>query len=100
MTRRPDRCAVGNATARAISFVPRDERATYYPDRQWYTGFIGGSYQSADGAERMLDARTLFHYLATGITPAMAAAKPGMGSAYTVAARDSQGRYFDGGKTY
>ena len=48
----------------------------------------------------MLDARTLFHYYATGITPAMAAAKPGTGSAYAVAARDSQGRYFDGCKTY
>lgn len=30
----------------------------------------------------------------------MAATKPGTGSAYAVSARDSQGRYFDGGKTY
>ena len=30
----------------------------------------------------------------------MAAAKPGTGSAYAYTARDSQGRYFDGGKTY
>jgi hypothetical protein len=48
----------------------------------------------------MLDARILFHYVATGITPAMAAAKPGSGSAYAVAVRDAQGRYLDGGKTY
>lgn len=48
----------------------------------------------------MLDARTLFHYYATGITPAMAAATPGSGSAYAYAARDSAGRYLDGGKTY
>ena len=48
----------------------------------------------------MLDARTLFHYYATGITPAMAAAKPGTGSAYAGAFRDAQGRYLDGGKTY
>jgi hypothetical protein len=53
-----------------------------------------------DVAERMLDARTLWHYYATGITPAMAYSKPGTGSAYTATARDSQGRYFDGGKTY
>ena len=75
-------------------------RTKFYPDRQWYTGFVGGSYEFADGAERMLDARVLFHYYATGITPAMAASKPGTGSAYAVAARDSKSRYLDGGKTY
>ena len=36
----------------------------------------------ADGAERLLDARTMFLYYATGISPAMANAKPGTGSAY------------------
>ncbi len=50
--------------------------------------------------ERMLDARTLFHYYATGITPAMAASKPGTGSAYAVGVHDSMGRYFDGSKIY
>jgi hypothetical protein len=92
--------AVGNASARAILFASRDERAKYYPDRQWFTGFVGGSYAFEDHGERMLDARVLFHYYATGITPAMAAARPGTGSAYAIAARDSQGRYFDGSKTY
>ncbi|PAP97066.1 hypothetical protein CIT31_02640 [Mesorhizobium wenxiniae] len=95
-----DAVAVGNATARAILFASRDERSKFYPDRQWYTTFIGGSSEFADGAERLLDARTTFHYYATGITPAMAAAKPGTGSAYAVGARDSEGRYLDGGKTY
>ena len=95
-----DAVAVGNATARAILFASRDERAKYYSDRQWFTGFIGGSSAFENHGERMLDARTLFHYYATGITPAMAAAKPGTGSAYAVAARDAQGRYFDGGKMY
>ena len=50
--------------------------------------------------ERLLDARSAFFYYATGITPAMAAAKPGTGSAYAGAFGDSKGRYFDGGKTY
>jgi hypothetical protein len=92
--------AVGNATARAILFAPRDARVKFYPDRQWGTGFVGGSYEFLNNGERMLDARTLFHYYATGITPAMAFAKPGTGSAYAYAARDSEGRYLDGGKTY
>ena len=95
-----DAVAVGNAAARAIVFASRDPRTKLYPDRQWTMGWIGGSYQFADGAERMRDARTLFHYYATGITPAMAAAKPGTGSAYGYSVRDSQGRYLDGSKTY
>jgi hypothetical protein len=95
-----DAVAVGNATARAILFASRDERTKIYPDRQYFTPFIGGSSQFADGAERLLDARPMFHYYATGITPAMAAAKPGTGSAYAANVRDSAGRYLDGSKTY
>jgi hypothetical protein len=95
-----DAIAVANATARAIVFAPRDERVKFYPDRQWGTGFVGGSYEFLNNGERMLDARTLFHYYATGITPAMAFAKPGSGSAYAIAARDSKGAYLEGGKTY
>ena len=60
----------------------------------------GWCYEFLNNGERMLDARTLFHYYATGITPAMAFSKPGTGSAYAYAARDSRGRYLDGGKTY
>ena len=96
----PISIAVGNATARAILFDSRDARAKFYPDRQWFTAFIAGSSEFADGGERILDARTMFHYYATGITPAMSYSRPGTGSAYAVAARDSQGLYFDGGKTY
>jgi hypothetical protein len=95
-----DAAAVGNATARSIVFASRDPRAKIYPDSQWMTGFIGGSFEFADGAERMLDARTLFHYYATGITPAMAQSAPGTGSAYAATFRDSKGQYLDGGKTY
>jgi hypothetical protein len=95
-----DAVAVANATARAILFAPRDENVKFYPDRQWGNGFVGGSYAFLNNGERMLDVRSRFHYYATGITPAMAAAKPGTGSAYAYAVRDSMGRYLDGGKTY
>ncbi|RVK11146.1 DUF1254 domain-containing protein [Sinorhizobium medicae] len=95
-----DAVAVGNATARSMVFDPRDERAKFYPDRQWNNGFIGNSYQFLNDGERMLDARTMFHYAATGITPAMADAKPGTGSAYAFAVRDATGAYLDGSKTY
>lgn len=95
-----DAVAVGNATARAIVFDSRDPKTKFYPDRQWFTPFVGGSYQFLDGSERLLDARTMFFYYATGITPAMSMAKAGSGSAYAVAVKDSKGNYLDGGKTY
>jgi hypothetical protein len=82
-----DAAAVANATSRATLFDPRDPRTKVFPDRQWLTPFVTASHEFADGAERTLDARTMFHYYATGVTPAMVAAKPGSGSAYAIAAR-------------
>jgi hypothetical protein len=95
-----DAVAVGNATARTLLFEPRNPDAYFYPDRKWFTAFIGGSYEFLDGAERLLDARTMFFYYATGITPAMAMAKVGSGSAYAASMRDANGDFLDGGKTY
>jgi hypothetical protein len=92
--------AVGNATARANLFASRDPRTKIYSDRQWLTPFVGGSYQFLAGAERLLDARAMFFYYATGITPAMSEAEVGTGSAYAGLFRDSQGKYLDGGRTY
>jgi len=92
--------AVGNAIARSNVFASRDPRTRIYTDRQWFTPFVGGSYQFLDGAERLLDARTMFFYYATGITPAMTESKPGTGSAYAITVRDSEGQYLDGGRTY
>ncbi len=95
-----DAVAVANGIARANLFASRDERAKLYPDRQWLTPFVGGSYLFLDGAERLLDARSRFFYYATGITPAMSMSRVGSGSAYAAALRDARGNYFDGGKTY
>ncbi len=92
--------AVGNATARALTFAPRKASVYYYPDRKWTSPFAGGSYAFLDNGERVLDDRIFFHYLATGITPAMAAPKVGSGSAYGFTAQDANGDYLDGGKTY
>ena len=47
-----------------------------------------------------MDARTMFFYMATGITPAMSMARVGSGSAYALAVTDAAGGYLDGGKTY
>ncbi|MCB1823562.1 MAG: DUF1214 domain-containing protein [Candidatus Competibacteraceae bacterium] len=95
-----DAVAVANAIARSNLFASRDPRTRIYSDRQWFTPFVGGSYLFLDGAERLLDARAMFFYYATGITPAMTESKPGTGSAYAISVRDSTGAYLDGGKTY
>jgi hypothetical protein len=92
--------AIGNASARSLSFRPRDREVYFYPDRQWYTAFVGGNHEFKNNGEQVLDYRTFFHYMATGITPAMAMAKVGTGSAYEFTAHDAEGNYLDGGKTY
>ena len=94
-----DAAAIGNATARSITFQPRKKAAYFYPDRQWYTSFSGG-HDFMDNGELVLDDRIMFHYAATGITPAMATPKVGTGSAYAATVKDSKGNYLDGGNTY
>lgn len=95
-----DAAAVGNATARAIVFRTRDPDAYYYENSAWKTGFIGGSHEFLRDGVRLLDARTMFFYYATGITPAMSAKMVGVGSQYAGAMVDSQRRALDGGRTY
>jgi hypothetical protein len=92
--------AIGNATARALTFNTRKKSAFYVEDRKWTLPFAGGSHEFVDNGERVLDDRTRFHYFASGITPAMASSVVGQGSAYASATMDSNGKYLDGGKTY
>jgi hypothetical protein len=93
--------ASGNATARTIVFKPREAGTYLYPNSAWFTTFVGGNSQflSQPGV-RDLDARIHFMYYATGVTPAMALKKVGLGSQYAVATTDSQGKPLDGSKTY
>jgi hypothetical protein len=95
-----DAVAVGDAIARSNLFASRDPQTRIYDDRQWWTPFVGGSYQFLNGAERLLDARMMFFFYATGITPAMTESKPGTGSAYAITVRDATGTYLDGSRTY
>lgn len=92
--------AIGNATARAISYRVRKKDMYFYPDRQWYSSFAGGSHEFMNNGALVLDDRIQFHFAATGITPAMAMSSVGTGSAYAATSTDSQGNYLDGAKTY
>jgi hypothetical protein len=95
--------AVGNATARAISFRDREKRATLYPNSQWQSLSAVTDYRwldkDAEGA-RNLDARTKFFYGYTVNTPAMMAKLVGRGSQYAIVFADASGEPFDGAKNY
>ncbi|ABZ76243.1 protein of unknown function DUF1214 [Shewanella halifaxensis HAW-EB4] len=98
-----DGVAIGNATARALMFQPRDEAAYIYPGRLWKTAFIGGDYRwLIDDGEggRNLDARTYFFYMATVNTPAMALKLIGKGSQYAMLDKSKDSAYLNGSKNY
>lgn len=95
-----DGVAIGNATARAISFSNRDPDAYLYPNSGWKLGFVGDDHAFSPGGVLDPDARTYFYYLATGITPAMAIKMIGIGSQYAVLEHDASGHYLDGAKNY
>jgi hypothetical protein len=62
---------------------------------------VGGSHEFLkQPGVRNLDARTLYLYYATFVTPAMALKMIGTGSQYALAFVDSEGKPFDGSKTY
>lgn len=94
--------SIGHATARTIAARPREDRFYYYPgESYWGTPFVGGSYLFADdNGARILDARTMFFFYATGITPAMTQAPVGSGSQYAMLYLDKNGGPLDGSKTY
>ncbi|WP_353049681.1 DUF1254 domain-containing protein [Falsiruegeria litorea] len=92
--------AIGNATARALTFSPRDPGVFFYEDRQWNSPFQRQSHLFLEDGARMLDDQTFFFYYATGITPAMTSPPVGAGSIYEVGAKDVNGDYLDGSKTY
>ncbi|MGK7898277.1 MAG: DUF1254 domain-containing protein, partial [Xenococcus sp. (in: cyanobacteria)] len=92
---------VGAVTARALAARPRDDDSFLYPgERYWMTPFVGDSYEFLDNGARLLNARTFFHFYATGITPAMSNKKVGEGSKYACAYLDADGNLLDGSKTY
>jgi hypothetical protein len=98
-----DAVAVGNATARAITFKTREKESSIFKTGHWESGFIGGDYQwlkSEGKGGRFLDARTRFFYAATVNTPAMVLKMIGVGSQYAIAFLDADGNYLDGRKNY
>jgi len=103
-----DAIAIANATARSLVWYPRVDGtmkgAEIYPDTHsaWTMGFVNKNvfFNGKDGKTMNSDARVLFHYPYTAVTPAMALTKAGAGSDYGIAYLDSNKQPFDGSKTY
>lgn len=91
---------VGAATVRAMVYDTRGTAAFFYPDSNWRTAFVGGSHEFSPNGVLDIEARSLFFYAATGITPAMAFKMIGVGSQYAYATHDAAKQVLDGGKTY
>ncbi|MFZ0243007.1 MAG: DUF1254 domain-containing protein [Desulfobacterales bacterium] len=93
---------IGAATARAITYQPRISGVEIYPDTHsaWTMAYANKNTSfTADGAMN-LDARVLFYYNATGVTPAMAMTRAGAGSDYGIAYLDDNKKAFDGQPVY
>tara|TARA_R110000772_G_scaffold268659_1_gene397127 strand:+ start:33120 stop:34604 length:1485 start_codon:yes stop_codon:yes gene_type:complete len=105
-----DAATLGAATARAITYQPRIEGVEIYPDTDtdtdtdtdsaWTMGYANKNTSFTDNGAMNPDARVLFYYNATGVTPAMAMTRAGAGSDYGIAYLDSNKKAFDGSKTY
>ena len=95
-----DAVAVGNAAARAILFAPRDQRTKSLSG----PAVVHLVLQPAATNSRIAASACWMREPCSTTTPRVSRprwpGKPGTGSAYAIAARDSQGRYFDGSKTY
>ena len=89
----------GAAMSRAIVFASRDPEIRYWPERHWEKMFLHNTTFERDGVAD-IDARTLWHYQAIVVSPALISTTPGAGTAYLGSFRDNKGRYLDGGKTY
>ena len=106
-----DAVAIGNAAARSIVWYPRIEGSVdnmkgieVYPGKNsaWIMPTLSKNvfFNGEDGYTMNSDARTMYHYPYTVVTPAMAVTIPGKGSDYGMAFVDSEKKPFDGSLTY
>ncbi|MCB1130902.1 MAG: DUF1254 domain-containing protein [Verrucomicrobiae bacterium] len=103
-----DGVALGNAASRSIVWYPRYdvnmEGVRIYPDTNssWIMAFTGRNvfFTGDDGETMNTDARVMFHYPYTAVTPAMSTPREGTGSDYGIAFVDAEKQPFDGSKAY
>ncbi len=106
-----DGVAIANAAARSIVWYPRIEGSVdnmdgieVFPgkDSAWIMAWVDKNvfFNGKDKKTMNSDARVMFHYPYTAVTPAMAVSVAGKGSDYGIAFVDQGKVPFDGSKTY
>jgi hypothetical protein len=95
-----DAATVGDATARALLFLPRNEEAYLYPHRHWQALFSGDNPDFLRNGARQLDALSRFYYLAAIDTMGIGARAESSGTASAIVFHDSKGRLLDGSRSY
>lgn len=103
-----DGIAIGNAQARSIVWYPRIDMnmggTQIYPDTgsAWVMAYMNRNvfFNGEDGRTMNTDARVMFHYPYTAVTPAMSTPREETGSDYGMAFLDEDKKPFDGSKTY
>lgn len=94
-----DAAHFGWLMAQAISYAPRFDDITYYPDTQWeWVLELDPSLREAFW--RNLEERTNYYFQASMALPAMKTKAIGKGSQYIRSARDAKGEWLDGSNTY
>ncbi len=91
---------IGSAIVRTQMAKPRDGYLYKFEGTQWLNPLAYKSYLFEHEGARLMDARSAFHFYATGITPAMSMKLVGKGSQYAIAYSDQAGNTFEGSKTY
>jgi hypothetical protein len=91
---------IGDAIAKANAYANRLDGIRRYADRKYEYLFLGGRHDFMSGDALWIDARTLFHYEAIVVTPAMAAKMVGVGSQYLACYRDSDDNFLMGDHLY
>ena len=92
--------AVGDATARSISYRIRKKADFYYPNSAWRLPFFGGYKFEEQPGVLSLDGSIFFHFMYTGVSPAMEVKMVGQGSQNAWACVDSKGSPLNGAKNY
>lgn len=85
--------------AQTISYAPRFDDITYYPNTQW-EWVLELDPSLRESFWRDLEARTNYYFQASMAQPAMKEKNVGQGSQYIRSVRDSNGKWLDGGKQY
>lgn len=91
---------IGDAIAKTNAYAHRDKLAHIYKDRKYESIFIGGSHEFMNDGISLLEAKSLFHYTAIVVTPAMARKMVGVGSQYLGCYRDASGVFLMGENNY